>query len=49
MNTKTPYQEGAEAKRSGATWFDCPYTDFCRRSQWFRGWDSARRVEGDGE
>ena len=40
-SSKTPFEEGAAARKAGGTWFDCPYSDFRRRRQWFEGWDST--------
>lgn len=41
LPSKTPFEEGAAARKAGGTWFDCPYSDFRRRRQWFEGWDST--------
>jgi len=44
-NHSDPFDQGAAAKRNGKTWFDCPFTDWHRRSQWFLGWDSASQEQ----
>lgn len=38
---RTPFDEGAFAKKIGRTWFACPYSDSERKRQWFAGYDSA--------
>lgn len=38
---RTPFDEGAFAKKIGQTWFACPYSDSERKRQWFAGYDSA--------
>lgn len=37
----TPFEEGAEAKKEGRLWTDCPYSDTHRLREWFKGWDSV--------
>lgn len=38
---RTPFDEGVFAKKTGQSWFACPYSDHQRKKEWLAGWDSA--------